>query len=86
MINCVENEVPLSRGRVSANAIASTMGRDNFAIIVLAIGFLTLLFIPRYPMIFGHQVKGFFEMSSSRIAWELVLLPTIAGVSYDIFQ
>lgn len=85
-INCVENEVPLSAEAALAQTRLHPRCGTNFAIIVLAIGFLTLLFIPRYPMIFGHQVKGFFEPVLLRIAWELVLLPTIAGVSYEIIR
>lgn len=58
----------------------------NFAIIVMLIGFFVFLAIPRYPTIFGHEFKNYFEVVGLRVALELILLPTIAGISYEIIR
>lgn len=65
----------------------------NFAIIVLVIGFAILLFIPRYPVINGYQIGktgvGIVDLLQTvglRIVWELILLPLIAGISYEVIR
>lgn len=85
-INCVENDISLTGEAALAQTRLHPRCGTNFAIIVLALGFFALLFIPRYPVIFGHQVQGFIEPVLLRIGWELLLLPAIAGTSYEIIR
>lgn len=85
-INTIEAEVPLDAEHCSAQTRLHPRCGTNFAIIVLAIGFLMLLFIPRYPTIMGHKIEALWEVVLLRIGWELVLLPTIAGISYEIIR
>lgn len=85
-INCVEGKIELNRENAQAQTRLHPRCGTNFAIIVLLIGFLTLLFIPRYPIIAGHQIQGIFEPVLLRIGWELILLPLIAGTSYEIIR
>lgn len=85
-INVIEAEKPLTTEECLRTTRLHPRCGTNFAIIVLAIGFLMLLFIPRYPTIFGHKIEMLWEVVLLRIGWELVLLPSIAGISYEVIR
>lgn len=85
-INTIEAGLDLEPDAVLDQTRLHPRCGTNFAIIVLLIGFLTMLFIPRYPVLFGHQIQGLFEPVLLRIGWELLLLPIIAGTSYEIIR
>lgn len=85
-INTVEAREELNGANCAAQTRLHPRCGTNFAIVVLAIGFLMLLVIPRYPTIMGHKFEALWEVVLLRIGWELVLLPTIAGISYEIIR
>ena len=85
-INTVEAKEPLDNEHCSKQTRLHPRCGTNFAIIVLVIGFLMLLFIPRYPTIMGHKIEALWEVVGLRILWELVLLPSIAGISYEVIR
>lgn len=56
----------------------------SFAIIVLLVGFIFFPLVPRYP-ITGTQGKFFVDVPV-RLALELMILPIIAGISYELLR
>lgn len=85
-INAIEANVELSETNCLAQTRLHPRCGTNFAIIVVILGFLMSVWIPRYPTLFGYQVTGGAAVVT-RLALELfVLMPVIAGISYEVIR
>lgn len=83
-INALEAEQPIDPQHCSAQTRIHPRCGTSFAIIVLIVGFLFSPLVPRYP-ITGQQ-GNFFQDVPVRLGLELLLLPIIAGVSYELLR
>lgn len=85
-INAIEANVELNESNCLAQTRLHPRCGTNFAIIVVILGFLMSVWIPRYPTLFGYQVTGGAAVVT-RLALELfVLMPVIAGISYEVIR
>ncbi|MFM9874411.1 MAG: DUF1385 domain-containing protein [Fimbriimonadaceae bacterium] len=85
-INAIEADVELSAENCMAQTRLHPRCGTNFAIIVVILGFLMSVWIPRYPTLFGYQITGGAAVIF-RLALELVvLMPIIAGISYEVIR
>lgn len=59
----------------------------SFAVIVLIVGFLLFPLIPRYPVTYwtGEAHSAVFDVSV-RVLMEIVILPIVAGFSYELLR
>lgn len=59
----------------------------SFAVIVLIVGFLLFPLIPRYPVTYwtGEAHSAVFDVSV-RVMMEIVILPIVAGFSYELLR
>jgi uncharacterized protein YqhQ len=59
----------------------------SFAVIVLIVGFLLFPLVPRYPLTLwtGEQHHAVLDVMV-RIGMELVILPVVAGISYELLR
>lgn len=85
-INAIEANVELNEANCLAQTRLHPRCGTNFAIIVVILGFLMSVWIPRYPTLFGYQVTGGAAVVT-RLTLELfVLMPVIAGISYEVIR
>lgn len=85
-INTIEADLELTEGNCLAQTRLHPRCGTNFAIIVVILGFLMSVWIPRYPTLFGYQVTGGAAVVT-RLALELFfLMPLIAGISYEVIR
>jgi len=82
-INALEHDRPLEVGPCLSESRIHPRCGTSFAIIVLLVGFVVFAFLPRYPL--GEQASKIFNVTV-RFAMELVILPLIAGVSYELLR
>ena len=71
--------------------MASTLGQTrlhprcgtSFAIVVLIVSFIIFTFVPRYPL---GQSSSVFINATVRFLLELVVLPFISGIAYEVIR
>jgi uncharacterized protein YqhQ len=79
-INVIENGLPLTLENVHAQTRLHPRCGTSFAIIVLIVGMILFTFIPK------PEIGNRFVESVARFAFEIPLLPLIAGVSYELIR
>lgn len=82
-INTLEADQPLAMERCLQQTRLHPRCGTSFAIIVLLLGFVVFTFVPRYPL--GEHTHAFFNITV-RFAIELVILPFIAGIAYELLR
>jgi uncharacterized protein YqhQ len=82
-INALEHDKPLEMETCLAESRLHPRCGTSFAILVLLVGFLVFAFLPRYPL--GETASKLFNVTV-RFGIELLLLPLIAGVSYELLR
>lgn len=85
-INTIEAEEELTSGNCMAQTRLHPRCGTNFAIIVVIIGFLSSVWVPRYPVLFGYEVTGAFAVILRLVLELLIFMPIIAGVSYEVIR
>lgn len=83
-INTLEADEELSMRYCKAQTRLHPRCGTSFAIIVLLVGFLAFTFVPRYPVT-GHQGKPLVDITV-RFFIELLILPFISGISYELLR
>ena len=83
-INTLEAEQTLNLENCRAQTRLHPRCGTSFAIIVLLLGLLTFTFVPRYP-ITGHQ-GSFFKDVTVRVLIEILILPIISGIAYELLR
>ena len=84
-INTLEAEQPLELDYCFKQTRLHPRCGTSFAIIVLILGLITFTFVPRYPLT-GHQGKNMFGDLAVRVLLEIVILPIIAGIAYELLR
>ena len=84
-INTLEAEQPLELDYCFKQTRLHPRCGTSFAIIVLILGLITFTFVPRYPVT-GHQGKNMFADLTVRVLLEIVILPIIAGIAYELLR
>jgi uncharacterized protein YqhQ len=82
-INAMEADQPLTLDSVQAQTRLHPRCGTSFAISVLIVSMLVFTFIPRYP--FGKP-QGYLIDASVRFGVELLLLPLISGIAYELIR
>ncbi len=82
-INALEHDRPLEQESCLAESRIHPRCGTSFAIIVLLVGFLVFAFVPRYPLGKDHAMM---MNVTIRFLLELLILPFIAGVSYELLR
>ena len=82
-INALEHDRPLERDACLVESRIHPRCGTSFAIIVLLVGFVVFAFLPRYPL--GESASKLLNVGV-RFAMELVILPFIAGISYELLR
>jgi uncharacterized protein YqhQ len=85
-INTIEAKQQLTTENCVAQTRLHPRCGTNFAIIVVILGFLMTVWIPRYPVLFGYEVQGAFAVVVRLLLELVVFMPLIAGVSYEIIR
>ena len=83
-INTLEAEQPLELQYCLKQTRLHPRCGTSFAIIVLILGLITFTFVPRYPVT-GHQGRIFVDLTV-RVLLEIVILPIIAGIAYELLR
>jgi len=83
-INTLEADQPLEMTFCLNQTRLHPRCGTSFAIIVLIVGLITFTFVPRYPVT-GHQGKMFIDLGV-RVLLEIMILPIIAGISYELLR
>ncbi|AIE86961.1 DUF1385 domain-containing protein [Fimbriimonas ginsengisoli] len=84
-INTLEAEQTLNMENCKNQTRLHPRCGTSFAIIVLLLGLLTFTFVPRYPITGGKQGIPIVDVSV-RFLIELMILPLIAGVAYELLR
>jgi uncharacterized protein YqhQ len=82
-INALEAEQELSNENCQAQTRLHPRCGTSFAVIVLIVSLFVFTFVPRYPL--GQQAFGLFNVLI-RVGLELLILPLIAGISYELLR
>lgn len=82
-INALEHDRPLEQESCLAESRIHPRCGTSFAIIVLLVGFLVFAFVPRYPLGKDHLMM---VNVTIRFLLELLILPFIAGISYELLR
>lgn len=82
-INTLEAEQELNIENCRAQTRLHPRCGTSFAVIVLLVSLLVFTFVPRYPL--GHQAFALFNVLI-RVGLELLILPLIAGISYELLR
>jgi len=81
-INAMEADEPLNLDSVQNQTRLHPRCGTSFAICVLLVSMLVFTFVPRYP--FGQL--GYLADATVRFGVELVLLPLISGIAYELIR
>jgi len=81
-INAMEADQPLTLDSVQNQTRLHPRCGTSFAICVLLVSMLVFTFVPRYP--FGEL--GYLADATVRFGVELVLLPLISGIAYELIR
>ncbi|MDR3689155.1 MAG: DUF1385 domain-containing protein [Fimbriimonas sp.] len=84
-INTLEADQPLDLGYCVRQTRLHPRCGTSFAIIVLIIGLVAFTFVPRYPVT-GHQGKNILLDVTVRVMLEILILPIISGISYELLR
>lgn len=82
-INALEAEQELNQENCQAQTRLHPRCGTSFAVIVLIVSLFIFTFVPRYPL--GQQALGLFNVLI-RVGLELLILPLIAGISYELLR
>lgn len=82
-INALEHDRPLEMESCLNESRIHPRCGTSFAIIVLLVGFVVFAFLPRYPL--GESASKILNVTV-RFGMEIVILPLIAGVSYELLR
>ncbi len=82
-INALEHDRPLEQESCLSESRIHPRCGTSFAIIVLLVGFLVFAFVPRYPLGKDHLMM---VNVTIRFLLELLILPFIAGISYELLR
>jgi uncharacterized protein YqhQ len=82
-INTLEADQPLEIADCLKQTRLHPRCGTSFAIIVIIIGFVVFTFLPRYPL--GQHSFGVIDVSI-RVLMELIILPFIAGIAYELLR
>jgi uncharacterized protein YqhQ len=82
-INTMEAEQTLTMENCLAQTRLHPRCGTSFAITVLIVSMIVFTFVPRYP--FGHSL-GFLPDATIRFAVELIILPLISGIAYELIR
>jgi uncharacterized protein YqhQ len=82
-INTMEHDRPLEMEECLKQTRLHPRCGTSFAIIVLLLGFCVFTFVPRYPL--GEHAHILFNITI-RFLIELMILPFIAGVAYELLR
>lgn len=85
-INTIEAEEELSPANCMAQTRLHPRCGTNFAIIVVIIGFLMSVWIPRYPTFGTYQITGGAAVVFRLLLELVIIMPIIAGISYEIIR
>jgi uncharacterized protein YqhQ len=83
-INCMEADEELTEANCIKQTRLHPRCGTNFAIIVLLIGFIIFPFVPR-DIVFGADAPYILTVLG-RLMAKLVILPTVAGISYEVIR
>lgn len=83
-INALERDLPVDTQTSLQQTRLHPRCGTSFAMIVLIVGLIVFTFIPRYPLtgMPGNPLKD----ASVRFLLELLILPVIAGISYELLR
>lgn len=84
-INTLEADQPLTMEQCQRQTRLHPRCGTSFAVIVLFIGLIVLTFVPRYPVTGGKQGLPILDVTV-RFFIELIILPMIAGVAYELLR
>jgi uncharacterized protein YqhQ len=84
-INAMEAERPLSIENCAAQTRLHPRCGTSFAIIVLIVSMVIFTFVPRYPFSNG-QPTFYLRDVTTRFLLELMILPIISGISYELIR
>jgi uncharacterized protein YqhQ len=82
-INTLEAEQELNIENCRAQTRLHPRCGTSFAVIVLIVSLVVFTVVPRYPL--GEQALGFLNVLI-RVGLELLILPIIAGISYELLR
>ncbi|CAN5653457.1 DUF1385 domain-containing protein [soil metagenome] len=82
-INAMEADRPLTIPETAAQTRLHPRCGTSFAIIVLLVSMVVFTFVPRY--LFGED-KSYFFNATARFFVELLVLPIISGIAYEIIR
>lgn len=88
-INTLEAEQELSLDNCMAQTRLHPRCGTSFAVIVLIVSLFVFTFVPRYPLGQHHFGAGFVNTLANsviRFGLELLILPIIAGISYELLR
>jgi uncharacterized protein YqhQ len=88
-INTLEAEQELNLENCRAQTRLHPRCGTSFAVIVLIVSLVVFTFVPRYPLGEHMLQSGFLNTLVNtiiRFAMELVILPLIAGISYELLR
>lgn len=83
-INVLEADEPLTSENCRAQTRLHPRCGTSFAMIVLIVGFILMPLVPRYPVT-GGPGNPFVDVSV-RVLVELMILPLVAGISYEALR
>lgn len=83
-INTLEADQDLSIENCRAQTRLHPRCGTSFAIVVLLISMLVFTFVPRYPIEAFRHV--FFAATAVRFLMEIVILPIVAGIAYELIR
>ena len=83
-INTLEADEPLTMENCKKQTRLHPRCGTSFAVIVLILGFCVFPFVPRYPVT-GHQGNMLLDVSV-RTLLEILILPIIASVAYELIR
>lgn len=83
-INAMEASEPLDLSHAGAQTRIHPRCGTSFAVIVLIVGFLLTPLVPRYPI--TGSAGNWLQDVPVRVFLELLILPIIAGISYELLR
>ncbi len=83
-INTLEHDRPLIIEECKLQTRLHPRCGTSFAIIVLLLGFIVFIPLPRYPVT-GHQGNPLVDVTV-RVLIEIAILPFIAGIAYELLR
>ncbi len=84
-INTLEADEPLDMKFCKLQTRLHPRCGTSFAIIVLILGLIAFTFVPRYPVT-GVQGKNMFLDVTVRVVLEILILPIISGIAYELLR